>query len=171
VRRPRDVGSGRVSSDGRVALRILRVVKSRDTPPFVSNVYKGKRAERENFLKQQLDAALGEQKFDDADKIRKQIASEKARLDEERDEEKERVRRAKWKAMRFAPIFLQGSGLQPHTTKPDPVLSPRPCPFAACPFALRGQFRSLGCSALSGSNFLFFRHSIWASLHLLWLRL
>jgi len=61
----------------------------------IDRVYKGKRAEREIFLKQQLDAALGDQKFDDADKIRKQIASEKARLDEERDEEKERVRRAK----------------------------------------------------------------------------
>jgi hypothetical protein len=61
----------------------------------IDRVYKGKRAEREIFLKQQLDAALGDQKFDEADKIRKQISSEKARLDEERDEEKERVRRAK----------------------------------------------------------------------------
>ena len=61
----------------------------------IDRVYKGKTAEREIFLKQQLDAALGEQKFDDADKIRKQIAGEKARLDEERDEEKERVRRSK----------------------------------------------------------------------------
>lgn len=59
----------------------------------IDRVYQGKIAEREIFLKQQLDAALGGQKFDDADKIRKQIASEKARLEEEREDEKERVRR------------------------------------------------------------------------------
>ena len=61
----------------------------------IDRVYKGKTAEREIFLKQQLDTALSAQKFDDADKIRKQIAGEKARLEEEREEEKERVRRAK----------------------------------------------------------------------------
>lgn len=59
----------------------------------IDRVYQGKIAEREIFLKQQLDAALGGQKFDDADKIRKQIAGEKARLEEEREDEKERVRR------------------------------------------------------------------------------
>jgi hypothetical protein len=61
----------------------------------IDRVYRGKLAEREIFLKQQLDAALGDQKFDEADKIRKQIAGEKARLAEECDEEKERVRRGK----------------------------------------------------------------------------
>lgn len=61
----------------------------------IDRVYQGKIAEREIFLKQQLNAALVEQKFDDADKLRKQIASEKARLEEEREEEKERARRAK----------------------------------------------------------------------------
>ncbi len=61
----------------------------------IDRVYQGKTAEREIFLQQQLDLALGEQKFDEADKIRKQIAGEKARLAEERDEEKERVRRGK----------------------------------------------------------------------------
>ena len=59
----------------------------------IDRVYKGKTAEREIFLKQQLDAALGEQKFDDADKIRKQMAGEKARLEEEREAEKVQVRR------------------------------------------------------------------------------
>jgi hypothetical protein len=58
-------------------------------------VFKGKIAEREIFLKQQLDAALAERNFDEADKLRQQIASEKTRLAEERDEEKERVRQAK----------------------------------------------------------------------------
>ena len=63
----------------------------------IDRVYQGKTAEREIFLKQQLDAALAAQKFDEADKIRKQIAGEKARLEEEREEEKERsVRRGGW---------------------------------------------------------------------------
>lgn len=59
----------------------------------IDRVYQGKAAEREIFLRQQLDAALGAQQWDEADKIRKQIAQEKARLEEERDGEKERVRR------------------------------------------------------------------------------
>ena len=61
----------------------------------IDRVYQGKIAEREIFLKQQLNAALATQKFDDADKLRKQIANEKARFEEEREEEKERARRAK----------------------------------------------------------------------------
>jgi cysteinyl-tRNA synthetase len=61
----------------------------------IDRVYKGKIAEREIFLKQQLEGALGAQKFDEADKIRKQIAGEKARLEEEREEEKEKIRRGK----------------------------------------------------------------------------
>jgi Spy/CpxP family protein refolding chaperone len=61
----------------------------------IDRVYQGKLAEREIFLQAQLNAALGGQKFDDADKIRKQMANEKARLEEEREDEKERVRRSK----------------------------------------------------------------------------
>jgi hypothetical protein len=61
----------------------------------IDRVYQGKVAEREIFLKQQLDTALAGQQFEEADKVRQQIAREKARLEEERDEEKERVRRAK----------------------------------------------------------------------------
>jgi hypothetical protein len=61
----------------------------------IDRVYQGKLAEREIFLKQQLNAALGAQKLDEADQVRKQIAGEKARLEEEREDEKERVRRAK----------------------------------------------------------------------------
>lgn len=59
----------------------------------IDRVYQGKLAEREIFLKQQLDAALAKQEFDEADKVRQQIAREKARLEEEREDEKERVRR------------------------------------------------------------------------------
>ena len=61
----------------------------------VDRVYQGKLAEREIFLKQQLGEALAARNLDEADKIRKQITGEKARIEEEREEEKERVRRAK----------------------------------------------------------------------------
>jgi len=61
----------------------------------IDRVYQGKLAEREIFLKQQLAAALESRNLDEADKIRKQIAGEKARLEEEREDEKERVRRQK----------------------------------------------------------------------------
>ena len=60
----------------------------------IDRVYKGKLAEREIFLKKQLDEALAEQKFEEATKIKQQLGSERVRLDEEREEEKERVRRA-----------------------------------------------------------------------------
>ena len=59
----------------------------------VDRIYQGKVAEREIFLRQQLKAALAAEKFDDADQIRKQLAGEKARLEDEREAEKERVRR------------------------------------------------------------------------------
>ena len=58
-------------------------------------VYKGKIAEREIFLKKRLDEVLSEGPFEEIDKIRGQMASERARLEEERDDEKERVRRGK----------------------------------------------------------------------------
>jgi hypothetical protein len=61
----------------------------------IDRIYQGKLAEREIFLKQQLNTALAAQKLDEVDQVRKQIAGEKARLEEEREDEKERVRRAK----------------------------------------------------------------------------
>lgn len=61
----------------------------------IDRVYKGKLAEREIFLKQQLEQALADQKMEEIEKIKKQIASERARIEEEREEEKERVRKAK----------------------------------------------------------------------------
>jgi Spy/CpxP family protein refolding chaperone len=59
----------------------------------IDRVYQGRIAEREIFLKQQLEAALAAQNFDEADKVRKQIAGERARLEEEREDEKELVRK------------------------------------------------------------------------------
>ena len=61
----------------------------------IDRIYQGKVAEREIFLQQQLSGALAARNLDEADKVRKQIANEKARLEEEREEEKERVRRGK----------------------------------------------------------------------------
>jgi hypothetical protein len=58
----------------------------------VDRLYQGKIAEREIFLKQRLEQALAGRDADEVDKIRKQIASEKARLEEDRESEKERVR-------------------------------------------------------------------------------
>jgi hypothetical protein len=58
-------------------------------------VYKGKIAEREIFLKKQLNEALADGKYEESEKISKQLASERARLEEEREDEKERVRRGK----------------------------------------------------------------------------
>lgn len=59
----------------------------------IDTIYKGKIAEREIFLKKQLNEALSEGKYDEAEKIRSQIASERTRLEEEREDEKEAVRR------------------------------------------------------------------------------
>ena len=60
----------------------------------IDAVYKGKIAEREIFLKQQLDAAMADGKYDEIETIKKQMTSERARLEEEREDEKERVRRS-----------------------------------------------------------------------------
>ena len=61
----------------------------------VDRLYQGKVAEREIFLRQQLEQALAARNAEEVDKIRKQISSEKARLDEERESEKDRIRAAK----------------------------------------------------------------------------
>jgi hypothetical protein len=61
----------------------------------IDAIYKGKIAEREIFLRQQLDTALAAGNFEETQKIKQQVASERARLEEERDGEKERVRSAK----------------------------------------------------------------------------
>ncbi len=58
-------------------------------------LYRGKIAEREIFLKKQLDEVLADGKYEEVEKLSKQMASERARLEEEREDEKERVRREK----------------------------------------------------------------------------
>ncbi|PTX91796.1 hypothetical protein [Opitutus sp. ER46] len=59
----------------------------------IDRVYKGKLAEREIFLRQHLDQALADQKMEEVDKIKQQIANERARIEEEREAEKDRVRK------------------------------------------------------------------------------
>ena len=61
----------------------------------VDRLYQGKVAEREIFLRQQLEQALAARNAEEVDKIRKQISSEKARLEEDRESEKDRIRAAK----------------------------------------------------------------------------
>lgn len=56
-------------------------------------VYKGKLAEREIFLQKQLNETLAAGNADEAGKIKAQLAGERTRLEEEREAEKERVRR------------------------------------------------------------------------------
>lgn len=58
----------------------------------IDRVYQGKSAEREIFLHQKLEAALSEGNADEADQMRQQMASEKARLNEECEMGKDRVR-------------------------------------------------------------------------------
>jgi hypothetical protein len=58
----------------------------------IDRLYQGKAAEREIFLNQQLEQALSGRDADAVDKIRKQIASEKTRIEEDRESEKDRVR-------------------------------------------------------------------------------
>lgn len=67
--------------------------EQKDRLAEIDRVFKGKIAEREIFLKQKLDEAMANGRLDEIEEVRKQIASEKARLEEEREEEKERLRR------------------------------------------------------------------------------
>ena len=69
--------------------------EQKDRLADIDRVYQGKLAEREIFLKKQLNDAYADQKAEEVQKIKQQIASERTRLEEEREDEKERVRRGK----------------------------------------------------------------------------
>lgn len=58
----------------------------------IDRVYQGKIAERDIFLQQKLEEALSAQNATEAEEIRAQITSERARLEDEREAEKDRVR-------------------------------------------------------------------------------
>jgi hypothetical protein len=59
----------------------------------IDRLYKSKLAEREILLKKQIQLALSDQKFEEIEKIKEQMGRERVRLDEEREEEKEKLRR------------------------------------------------------------------------------
>ena len=59
----------------------------------IDKIYAGKIAEREIFLKQSLAAAQAAQNLDEIETIQRQLAAERARLEEDREAEKDRVRR------------------------------------------------------------------------------
>jgi hypothetical protein len=58
----------------------------------IDAIYEGKIAERDIFLKQKLKEAMADRNLTEIDLLRPEIASERARLETEREEEKERVR-------------------------------------------------------------------------------
>jgi hypothetical protein len=61
----------------------------------VDRLFLGRIAERDIFLKQRLEQALAGTDAAEVEKVRKEIASERARLEEERESEKERIRAGK----------------------------------------------------------------------------
>ena len=67
--------------------------------------YQGKIAEREIFLKNSLKRRLADQNAEEIEKIKKQLASERARLEEDREDEKERVRKGSLPGRRPAGLF------------------------------------------------------------------
>jgi Spy/CpxP family protein refolding chaperone len=61
----------------------------------IERVYRGKTAEREIFLQKQLNDLLAAGNEEEAEKVRKQLVSERVRLAEEMEAEKDKVRREK----------------------------------------------------------------------------
>lgn len=61
----------------------------------IDRIYAGKVAEREILLKQSLAKAAAKQDLAEIEKLQRQLASERARIEEDREDEKERVRRNK----------------------------------------------------------------------------
>jgi len=59
----------------------------------IDRVYQGQLAEREIFLKQRLDEAYAAQNAEEVEKINQQLTSERARIEEEREAEKDQIRR------------------------------------------------------------------------------
>jgi len=57
--------------------------------------YKGKIAEREIFLRKALDEAAERGEGEEIEKISRQMSNERARLEDERETEKEKVRRGR----------------------------------------------------------------------------
>ena len=61
----------------------------------VDSVYQAKLAEREIFLKAELDKALSMGDFEAMEQVQRQLASEKKRIQTEMEEKKDRIRSGK----------------------------------------------------------------------------
>jgi len=61
----------------------------------IDSRYKAKLAEREIFLKQQITAAREAGQAEEFEKLNDQLRRERTRIEEEREEEKDKVRRGK----------------------------------------------------------------------------
>ncbi len=59
----------------------------------IDTLYQGKIAEREIFLKQKLEEARASHDLEAINQVGEQLRSERSRLEEEREDEKERVRK------------------------------------------------------------------------------
>jgi len=60
----------------------------------IDRVFQGRIAEREIFLNKHLDAMVAAKNWEEAEKIKKQLAGERARIEEEKEDEKQRLRRS-----------------------------------------------------------------------------
>jgi hypothetical protein len=61
----------------------------------IDRVYRGRIAEREIFLQKLLNDAVAAGNAEEAGKIKQQLTNEKARLGEEKEDEKNKVRRSR----------------------------------------------------------------------------
>jgi len=61
----------------------------------IERVYQGRIAEREIFLRKQLEDLLAAGNQEEAEKVQRQLTGEKVRLAEEKEAEKDKVRREK----------------------------------------------------------------------------
>lgn len=102
---PRGSGeSGSMKSAYELAMERLNASGDQDSRPVseetknrlaeIDTIYKGKIAEREIFLKSTLVQAQSARKWEEVELIEKQLASERARLEEEREAKKEKIRRS-----------------------------------------------------------------------------
>ena len=60
----------------------------------IDSQFRAKIAEKELFLKEQITKAIGTGKFDEVEQLQQQLATEKRRLEEDRENKKEKLRKS-----------------------------------------------------------------------------
>ena len=60
----------------------------------IDSHFRAKIAEKELFLKEQISKAIGAGKLDEVEQLQQQLATEKRRLEENREDKKERLRKS-----------------------------------------------------------------------------